>query len=101
MEVVVTVIWPEEPVNSVPMTPAEAEGANVAQASTAKLKAPNFSAYRIFIVFLRKVHGHCLKLWMALGTRIRTLRELVNEPICAGSIKQYPVRVFWGVQWYD
>jgi hypothetical protein len=81
MEVVVTVIRPEEPVNSVPMTPAEAEGANVAKANTAKLKNPNFSTFCFFNVFLRKVQGHYLRLWAALGIRIRTLQELVNEPI--------------------
>jgi hypothetical protein len=51
MEVVVTVTVPEEPENSVPMTPAEAEGANVAKASTARLKPRNFSKYCLFIVF--------------------------------------------------
>src|SRR5665647_90373 len=55
MEVAVTVTVPEEPVFSVPATPAEAEGENVAQARTAKLKPRNFSKYCLFIVFLRKV----------------------------------------------
>jgi hypothetical protein len=59
--VVVTVTVPEEPENSVPMTPAEAEGANVAEASTARLKNPNFTTFCFFNVFLRKVQGHYLK----------------------------------------
>jgi hypothetical protein len=37
-----------------PMTAAEADGANVAQASTAKLKTPDFSTFRFFNVHLRK-----------------------------------------------
>src|ERR1035437_5785550 len=78
-----TVTLPAEPVNSVPTTAAEADGANVVQASTAKLKTPNFSTFRFFNVFLRKVQGHYPKLWAALGIRIRTLNQLVNEPICA------------------
>jgi hypothetical protein len=48
-----TVTSPAEPVNSVPTTPAEAEGANIAIA-TAKLKTTTFSEFRIFIIFLRR-----------------------------------------------
>jgi hypothetical protein len=85
MSVIVTVTPPPEqfPIDNSPTVAAEAEGATVAQTSTAKLNNPNFSAFRFFNVFLRKVQGQYLKLWVALGIRIRTLKELVNEPICA------------------
>src|ERR1035437_9861950 len=36
-----------------------------------------------------KVQAHYLKLWVALEIRIRTLKELVNEPICAEWAMQY------------
>jgi hypothetical protein len=41
MDVVVTVMRPEEPVNSVPMIEAEAEGRNTAEAMTAQQITPN------------------------------------------------------------
>ena len=69
----------------------------MAQANTATPKTPNFSKFRFFNVFLRKVQGHYLKLWAALGTRIRTLKELVNEPICAEwtiSYQYSPIKLF-------
>jgi len=53
MEVVVTVIKPEEPVNNVPITPAEAEGSNTTEAITAQQIAPNFGTYLFSIIFLR------------------------------------------------
>src|ERR1035437_2184461 len=99
MRLIVTVTPPPEqfPTDNWPTVAAEAEGANVAQANTATPKTPNFSKFRFFNVFLRKVQGHYLKLWAALGTRIRTLKELVNEPICAEwtiSYQYSPIKLF-------
>ena len=93
MAVIVTMTPPPTPeqfaIDNVPIVAAEADGANVAQASTAKLKTTNFSEYCFFNVFLRKVKGHYLRLWVTLGTRISTLKQLVNESMCAEWTLQY------------
>jgi hypothetical protein len=62
MAVIVTVTPPPTPeqfaIDNWPMVAAEADGANVAKASMAKLNNPNFNAFCFFNVFLRKVQGH-------------------------------------------
>jgi hypothetical protein len=57
MSVIVTVTPPPEqfPIDNWPIVAAEAEGATVAQASTAKLKNPNFSMFRFAIVLFSSV----------------------------------------------
>jgi hypothetical protein len=56
MEVVVTVTRPAEPVNSVPMTPAAAEGRNMAEATTAQQIIPNFTTCLFSIVLFSSVN---------------------------------------------
>jgi hypothetical protein len=47
---------PQIPTTRWPMTEAEADGGNVANANTAKPKITDLSTFRCFTVFLRNLH---------------------------------------------